>query len=109
MTKPTLTMGTRELPRGWLTNNPEAAIGFRAADAAHDRARASVAHLPLAEKIAGAYANIPGVSMDDVRAVAQAALHRAAQAFDPARGEFEPYAAQAIRIGFVCRPNSCKV
>lgn len=54
-------------------------------------------HLPLAEKIAGGYANIPGVSMDDVRAVAQAALHRAALAFDPARGEFEPYAAQAIR------------
>jgi hypothetical protein len=36
------------------------------------------AHLPLADKIAGGYANIPGMSMDDVRAVAQAALHRAA-------------------------------
>lgn len=55
------------------------------------------AHLPLAEKIAGGYANIPGVSLDDVRAVAQSALHRAASAFDPARGGFEPYAAQAIR------------
>ena len=55
------------------------------------------AHLSLAEKIASGYANIPGVSMDDVRAVAQAALNRAARAFDPARGEFEPYAAQAIR------------
>ncbi|WP_395715805.1 sigma-70 family RNA polymerase sigma factor [Prosthecobacter sp.] len=55
------------------------------------------AHLPLADKIAGGYANIPGVSMDDVRAVAQAALHRAALAFEPARGVFEPYAAQAIR------------
>lgn len=55
------------------------------------------AHLPLAEKIAGGYVNIPGVSMDDVRAVAQGALNRAALAFDPARGEFEPYAAQAIR------------
>ena len=55
------------------------------------------AHLPLADKIAGGYANIPGVSMDDVRAVAQAALHRAALAFDPARGAFEAYAAQAIR------------
>lgn len=54
-------------------------------------------HLPLAEKIAGGYANIPGMTADDVRAVAHAALNRAAQAFDPARGEFEPYAAQAIR------------
>ena len=55
------------------------------------------AHLLLAKKIAGGYANIPGVSMDDVRAVAQVALHRAAQAFDPERGEFEAYAARAIR------------
>jgi len=55
------------------------------------------AHLPLADKIAGGYANIPGVSMEDVRVVAQAALHRAALAFDPARGAFEAYAARAIR------------
>jgi DNA-directed RNA polymerase specialized sigma subunit len=48
-------------------------------------------------KIAGGYANIPGMTIDDVRAVAQAALHRAALAFDPARGAFEPYAARAIR------------
>jgi RNA polymerase sigma factor for flagellar operon FliA len=53
--------------------------------------------LPLADKIAGGYANIPGMTADDVRAVAHAALHRAALAFDPARGAFEPYAAQAIR------------
>jgi RNA polymerase sigma factor (sigma-70 family) len=53
--------------------------------------------LPLADKIAGGYANTPGMTADDVRTVAQAALHRAARAFDPARGEFEPYAARAIR------------
>ncbi len=53
--------------------------------------------LPLADKIAGGYANIPGMTADDVRVVAQAALLRAARAFDPARGAFEPYAAQAIR------------
>jgi RNA polymerase sigma factor (sigma-70 family) len=53
--------------------------------------------LPLADKIAGGYANIPGMTADEVRAVAHAALHRAALAFDPARGAFEPYAAQAIR------------
>lgn len=53
--------------------------------------------LPLADKIAGGYANIPGMSSEDVLAVAHAALHRATQAFDPARGAFEPYAAQAIR------------
>jgi RNA polymerase sigma factor (sigma-70 family) len=55
------------------------------------------AHLPLVEKIASGYANIPGMTADDVQAVAQAALLRAARAFDPARGAFEPYAAQAIR------------
>lgn len=53
--------------------------------------------LPLADKIAGSYANIPGMTSDDVRAVAHAALHRAALAFDPARGAFEAYAARAIR------------
>ena len=53
--------------------------------------------LPLADKIAGGYANIPGMTTDDLRAVAHAALHRAALAFDAARGEFEAYAAQAIR------------
>jgi len=53
--------------------------------------------LPLADKIAGGYANIPGMKADDVRAVAHAALHRAALAFDPARGAFEAYAARAIR------------
>ena len=53
--------------------------------------------LPLADKIASGYANIPGMTADDVRAVAHAALHRAALAFDPVRGEFGPYAARAIR------------
>ena len=53
--------------------------------------------LPLADKIAGGYANIPGMTADDVRAVAHAALHRAALAFDPARGAFEAYAGRAIR------------
>jgi RNA polymerase sigma factor for flagellar operon FliA len=37
------------------------------------------------------------MTADDVRAVAHAALHRAALAFDPARGVFEAYAARAIR------------
>jgi RNA polymerase sigma factor (sigma-70 family) len=53
--------------------------------------------LPLADKIAGGYANIPGMTAEDVRSVAHAALYRAALAFDPARGEFGPYAARAIR------------
>jgi RNA polymerase sigma factor (sigma-70 family) len=53
--------------------------------------------LPLADKIASGYANIPGMTAEDVRSVAHAALHRAALAFDPARGEFGPYAARAIR------------
>ena len=52
--------------------------------------------LPLADKIAGGYANIPGMTAEDVRTIAHAVLHRAALAFDPARGEFGPSAARAI-------------
>jgi len=55
------------------------------------------AHLSLADRIVSGYANIPGVTPDDIRAVAHAALLRASRAFDPARGAFEPFAAQAIR------------
>jgi RNA polymerase sigma factor (sigma-70 family) len=55
------------------------------------------AHLGLADRIVSGYANIPGVTPDDIRAVAHAALLRASRAFDPARGAFEPFAAQAIR------------
>lgn len=36
----------------WLTNDPEVAHRLRAADAAHEAARAAARHLPLAEKIA---------------------------------------------------------
>ncbi|HRJ10934.1 MAG TPA: sigma-70 family RNA polymerase sigma factor [Prosthecobacter sp.] len=54
-------------------------------------------HLPLAAQIAAGYANIPGVSLDDIRSVADAALHRASLAFDAEKGDFKPYAARAIR------------
>jgi hypothetical protein len=35
----------------WLTNNPEVAIGLRAADLAYERARSRASHLPLAERV----------------------------------------------------------
>jgi hypothetical protein len=35
----------------WLTNDPEAARALRAADKAHDKARAKAINLPLAEKV----------------------------------------------------------
>jgi len=35
----------------WITNDPAAAKALKAADKAHDKARAFAAHLPLADKI----------------------------------------------------------
>ncbi len=55
------------------------------------------ASLPLAERIARLYSNIPGVTIEDVTAEAHAALYRAACAYDPARGFFEPFAGTVIR------------
>lgn len=54
-------------------------------------------NIPLAEVIAFEYANIPGCMVDDARAEAYLALNRAAEAYDPARGEFIHFAARVIR------------
>ena len=54
-------------------------------------------NIPLAEVIALEYANIPGCMVDDARAEAYLALHRAAEAFDPEKGEFVQFAAKVIR------------
>lgn len=54
-------------------------------------------HTGLAEVISLEYANIPNAQPSEIFAEAQQALFRAAQGFDPARGEFGPYAARAIR------------
>jgi RNA polymerase sigma factor (sigma-70 family) len=54
-------------------------------------------HLGLARMIAYEYANIPGVSMDEVIAEAESALAAAGRAFDPEKGHFPAYAGRAIR------------
>ncbi len=54
-------------------------------------------HTGLAEVISLEYANIPNAQPSEIFSEAQQALFRAAQGFDPARGEFGPYAARAIR------------
>lgn len=54
-------------------------------------------HLPLANRIAREFANIPGVGAAEIEMRAQEALAAAARGFDPARGEFAPYAATAVR------------
>ena len=54
-------------------------------------------HLGLARVIAFEYANIPGASLDEIIAEAEEALAAAARAFDPAKGQFVPYASRAIR------------
>ena len=54
-------------------------------------------HLGLARMIAYEYANIPGASMDEVIAEAEAALAAAGRAFDPEKGQFTAYAGRAIR------------
>lgn len=53
--------------------------------------------LPIADSIAAGYANIAGVTADDLQAIARAALHRASESYDPSKGLFEPYAKRAIR------------
>lgn len=54
-------------------------------------------HLPLADSIAAGYANIAGVTLDDLQAVARVTLHRASERYDSGKGLFEPYAKRAIR------------
>ncbi len=54
-------------------------------------------HLFLSEIIAIDYANIPGCQLDEARSEGNLALVRAAQAYDPSRGEFIPFASRVIR------------
>lgn len=54
-------------------------------------------NLELAQMIAVDYLNIPGVTLGEVLSDAHQALLRAAEGFDRAKGQFEPYAARAIR------------
>ncbi len=54
-------------------------------------------HLPLAELIALEYSNIPGSTFADARSEANVALLKAAETFDPAKGDFHTYANRVIR------------
>jgi DNA-directed RNA polymerase specialized sigma subunit len=54
-------------------------------------------HLALAEVVALEYSNIPRTNVDDAVSEAQQALLRAAQSYDPQKGDFTPLAARAIR------------
>jgi RNA polymerase sigma factor (sigma-70 family) len=54
-------------------------------------------HLFLAELIAFDYANIPGCQWDEARSEANVALIRAANAYDPIKGEFVAFASRVIR------------
>jgi RNA polymerase sigma factor (sigma-70 family) len=54
-------------------------------------------HLALAQVIALEYFNIPRGLPEEALAEAQLALWRAANAYNPERGEFPPYASRAIR------------
>ena len=54
-------------------------------------------HLPLARHIANEFSNIPGLSIKEIEIQAQEALAAAGRGFDPSKGEFTPYAAQAVR------------
>ncbi len=53
--------------------------------------------LPLARHIASNFSNIPGLDLAEIEIQAQEALAAAGRQFDPSKGEFTPYAAQAIR------------
>lgn len=54
-------------------------------------------HLFLAELIAFDYANIPGCQWEEARSEASLALMRAAEAYDPGKGEFVPFSSRVIR------------
>ena len=54
-------------------------------------------HVFLAELIAFDYANIPGCQLDEARSEANMALIRAAQAYDPTKGDFIPFSSRVIR------------
>ena len=53
--------------------------------------------LPLAAPIARSFSNIPGLDFREIDLCAQEALAAAARKFDPTKGDFAPYAAQAVR------------
>jgi RNA polymerase sigma factor (sigma-70 family) len=54
-------------------------------------------HLFLAELIAFDYANIPGCQWDEACSEASLALMRAAEAYDPNKGDFTPFATRVMR------------
>jgi RNA polymerase sigma factor (sigma-70 family) len=53
--------------------------------------------LPLAGKIACDFSNIPGLDYREIEIQAQEALAAAGRQFNPAKGDFTAYAAQAVR------------
>ena len=54
-------------------------------------------YLPLARRLAREFSNIPGLTLGEIEITAQEALARALRQHDASKGEFSPYAAQAIR------------
>jgi RNA polymerase sigma factor (sigma-70 family) len=54
-------------------------------------------HLHLACRLAREFSNIPGLGFAEIEMTAQEALARAFSHHDASKGEFPPYAAQAIR------------
>jgi RNA polymerase sigma factor (sigma-70 family) len=54
-------------------------------------------YLPLARRLAREFSNIPGLGLAEIEITAQEALARAFRQHDASKGEFPPYAAQAIR------------
>ena len=54
-------------------------------------------HVFLADVIALDYSNIPGCQLEEARSEAQVALIRAAEAYNPQKGEFIPFSSRVIR------------
>jgi RNA polymerase sigma factor (sigma-70 family) len=53
--------------------------------------------LPFARHIARDFSNIPGLDLPEIEIQAQEALAAAGRQFDPTKGDFSAYAAQAVR------------
>ncbi len=71
-------------------------VDFDSGDSTPAKADLTRSHLALADKIADRF-RIPGLDAADIRQEARRVLIRAAQSFDPARGEFAPFAGTIIR------------
>ena len=96
---PTTAVAAALLERGETTDEEVAdwLRGYAERRDPGDRERIILAHLDLADRLAGRYRNRPNTTPDDLRQTARVGLIGAVDRYDPARGTpFRPYAIASI-------------